>query len=147
MTNQLNIADTITSLFPLDNQIEYIKSHTYRPGGNVLPNMDDEGKLYHQRLRRPIVPLTLNFVSDKDLSIDWEKRVIGYSSIIKDFKEDNINFFMIPGLSSLAMGLFDAADIKDNPNINILLPKENTGFVSYSQEQDALYFVVEYSFS
>ena len=144
MTNQLNIADTITSLFPLDNQIKCIKSHTDRPGGNVLPVMNDEGKLYHQRLRRPIVPLNLNFVSDKDLSIDWEKRVIGYSSIIKDF---NINFFMIPGLNSLAMGLFDAADIKDNLNINILLPKENTGFVNYNQEQNALYFVVEYSFS
>ena len=147
MTNQLSIVDTITSLFPLDNQIKCIKSHTDRPGGNVLPVMNDEGKLYHQRLKRPIVALTLNFVSDKDLSLDWEKRVISYSSVIKDFKEDNINFFMIPGLSSLAMSLFDAADIKDNPNINILLPKENTGFVSYNQEQNALCFVVEYSFS
>lgn len=155
MINKQNIINTITSLFPLNTQIEYIKSYTNRVGGTTLPAMDEEGKVYHQRLKREIIPLTLNFVLDKDDSLTWEKRVIGYSSVIKELKEDNfLNYFMIPGLESLAMGLFKAADIKDNRSINILVPfnrlqgdKENMGFVNYNQEQDALYFIIEYSFN
>src|SRR4028118_1377206 len=149
MTTQPDITNLITSLFPLDSQIEHIKSHTNRAGGTVLPAMKDDGTMYHQRLRRPIAPLNLNFVTDKDESLEWEKRVIGYIDILKHRPVDkqSLDFHMIPGLGSLALGLFHAADKKDNTNVNILLPKEDTGFVSYYQEDDVLYFVVEYSFS
>lgn len=156
MTTQPDINNLIAFLFPLDAQIEYIKSHTNRAGGTVLPAMDDDGTMYHQRLRREIVPLTLNFVNDKDESLNWEKRFTGHGNIMKRFEDDSLyntepskslNFFMIPGLDSLALGLLWAADIKDNTNINILLPQEDTGFVTYNQEKDELYFIVEYSFN
>lgn len=152
MTNQSDIINSIASLFPLDVQIKHIESHTNKSGGNVLPAMKDDGTLYHQKLRREIVPLTLNFVSDKNESLNWEKRVMGYSNVIKHFEDrpldiQFLNGYIIPGLSSLALGLLHVADIKDNTNINILIPKENTGFVTYNQEQDTLYFIVEYSFN
>lgn len=155
MINQLEIIKAITSLFPLDTQIEHIKSHTDRAGGNVLPAMDNEGKLCHYKLKKPIVPLNLNFVPEKNLSYNWETRVVSYSEVMKHFEEDvPLNFFIEPGLSSLALGLFYAADLENNSSMNIYLPpnidnldEDTIGFITYNLEKDTLYFVIEYSFN